>query len=143
MTNSIDFKKIYWYAQRAKLAYESPQIIQQQLPNVESVNTLDSINVQYFIEVLPDSQEQLVSVRGTANWQNAKEDAEFAKARDQRLGIYVHKGFDNDAMTVYRDLLPALDKSKAVLLTGHSLGAAISSLLMLYLYHDGFTVRIC
>lgn len=92
--NTINFNRILWYAQRAKLVYESEADIRQQLPETCAFVLLPVINVQYFIENVPSEGAQLVSVRGTANLTNAREDVEFVKARDARLGIYVHRGFD-------------------------------------------------
>ncbi|MGH1487361.1 MAG: lipase family protein [Cellvibrionaceae bacterium] len=136
----IDFKKIQWYAMRAKLAYTSADQIKKTLKGIKYIKSLDGIDVQYFVEMSPDNT-QLVSVRGTDNFKNIKEDADFVKAKDERLDIYVHSGFDKDAMSVYKDLLPRLDKALPVLLTGHSLGAAIATLLMMYLHHDGFVIN--
>ncbi|MCH2058850.1 MAG: lipase family protein [Thalassotalea sp.] len=101
---------------------------------------MDSIDVQYFLEIT-SANTQLVSVRGTANLTNSKEDAEFVKAKDKQLDIYVHKGFEQDAMAIYNDLLPLLDKTLPIQLTGHSLGAAIATLLMMYLHDVGFSIK--
>jgi hypothetical protein len=140
--NKVDFKEVQWYAMRASYAYSSPDEIQQIFPNVIRTVTVDGTKVQYFLEDIPDSHAQLVSIRGTANIKNAIEDLEYLQTKDDQLGIYVHDGFREDSQLVYRDLLPHLDKDKKVLLTGHSLGAAISTLLMMYLQEDGFDVGL-
>ncbi|MEZ5632891.1 lipase family protein [Nitrosomonas sp.] len=72
---------------------------------------------------------QIISVRGTANLKNIKEDAEYIQSKNNKLNIYVHKKFDEDAFKIYQDILPYLKKDYAVKLTGHSLGAAIAALL--------------
>nr|WP_292955467.1 lipase family protein [Nitrosomonas sp.] len=81
-----------------------------------------------------------MSVRGTANLKNIKEDAEYIQSKNNKLNIYVHKGFDEDAFKIYQDILPYLKKDYAVKLTDHSPGAAIAALLMIYLYEDGFDI---
>jgi len=59
-----------------------------------------------------------------------------------KLKIFVHSGFDHDAFLVFQDMLPCLDKSKTLVLTGHSLGAAISTLIMMYLYEEQFELGL-
>lgn len=53
----------------------------------------------------------------------------------------MHSGFDEDAFKIYNDILPYLKKDYPVYLTGHSLGAAIAALLMIYLHEDGYTIK--
>ncbi len=137
----IDFEDLLWYAQRAKAAYKSEAFIKKTYPETVRVATLNDIDVQYFLEVLADQNLQVISVRGTANFKNAKEDAEYTQSKNKKLGIYVHHGFDEDSSKVYADLSPYLNKDYKVRVTGHSLGAAISTLLMMYLYEDGYQVE--
>ena len=138
----IDFKQIQWYANRASFAYNTPTEIQKTYPDTVRVASVNGTDVQYFIENPVSASSQVISIRGTANLANVREDAEYLPSKNHKLGIYVHKGFDEDTLLVYRDLLPHLDKNKKVILTGHSLGAAISTLLMMYLHEDGFTIEL-
>ncbi len=135
----IDFENIDWYAKRAQLAYQTDTEIKQSLTNVIHTETLPELDIQYFIEQLPDNR-QLISVRGTANLANVREDLEYTKSRNDKIHIYVHKGFDEDTKAVFDSALPHLDKNQEILATGHSLGAAVSTLLMVYLHHEGFNV---
>ena len=54
------------------------------------------------VEQLDDKSAQVVSIRGTANIKNAIEDAEYLQSNNKNLGIFVHKGFDEDAYLVYQ-----------------------------------------
>lgn len=136
---SVDFGKVDWYAKRAAAAYASKSEIIEQFPNTVLVASTEA-DVQYFLERDLEKKQQIISIRGTANLANAREDAEYLESRNPDLGIFVHNGFDADTMQVYTALLPHLNKSEEVILTGHSLGAAISSLLMMYLHEDGFVL---
>ncbi len=136
---TIDFKKVDWYAKRAQLAYSSEAEIRSKLDKVLHVESLPALDIQYFIEQLPDNR-QLLSVRGTANLANVREDVEYKKSRNKNIHIYVHDGFDEDANAVFNSALPHLDKNQEILVTGHSLGAAASTLLMIYLYHEDYSV---
>lgn len=78
--------------------------------------------MQYFIEYDPVRGFQTISVRGTANLANAREDADYLQSKNDKSSIYLHKDFDHDAVLVYRDLLPHLKPNVKVRLTGHSLG---------------------
>lgn len=135
-----NFGTVQWYAERASAVYQSEQAIKKAFPNTTGVYSLDHINVQYFIEQAEGEKRTVISIRGTANLANVREDAEYTQSKNDKLGIYVHRGFDEDTMTVYEHLKPKLDASHEIILTGHSLGAAISTLLMMYLEEDGFRV---
>lgn len=135
----VDFENVNWYAKRAQLAYQSEDKIKQSLTQVIHIETLPKLDIQYFVEQLPNDR-QLISVRGTANFTNLREDSEYVKIRNNQIHIYVHKGFDEGASTILNRVLPHLDKNQEILLTGHSLGAAISTLLMIYLHHEGFNI---
>jgi len=136
----IAFTKVEWYANRAKAAYDDETQIRDAFPNVTKVNTIAEINVQYFIERFPDLKRTVITIRGTDNLTNVRDDAEYFQSKNAKLGIYVHKGFDEDTFLIYQAILNDLDKTDEIILTGHSLGAAISTLLMMYLHEDGFTL---
>lgn len=134
---TVDFAAVDWYAQRAQLAYSSKDDILNRLKDVVHVETIPERDIQFFIEQLADNR-QLISVRGTANVANVREDAEYRKSWKKDVHIFVHQGFDEDAEVVFKSALPHLDKNQQILVTGHSLGAAVSTLLMIYLHHEGF-----
>lgn len=136
----INFSDVQWYADRASAAYQTEQEIRRAFPATVRVTTVANTNVQYFLEIPEGQNKQILSVRGTDNLANIREDAEYLQSKNNKLGIFVHKGFDEDTFKIYQDVLPFLDKEKEVILTGHSLGAAISSLLMIYLHKDGFNI---
>ena len=139
---SVDFERMNWYAERAAAAYLTEEEIRNKYPDVVHVETISSVDVQYFIEhaEAEGGDIQVISVRGTENLANVKHDIEYIKSKNNKLDIYVHRGFDRSASMIYQDLVNHLDKSKEIRLTGHSLGAAISTLLMIYLYEDGYKV---
>ncbi|MFC6633118.1 lipase family protein [Microbulbifer taiwanensis] len=136
---SINFNRVNWYAKRAAAAYQTEADIRGVFPDTTLVTTTSN-DVQFFLESDAENHRQIVTIRGTANFSNAREDAEYVQSRNTRLGIYVHSGFDEDAMQVFDTLAPRLDKSQPIILTGHSLGAAISTLLMMYLHEEGFSL---
>lgn len=138
-SHTVDFNKVSWYAKRASLAYSDEKTIRQNLPNVIRVIELRDL-VQYFLETDVNNKTQIISVRGTANIKNAKQDAEYIPIKDKELGVYVHKGFDSTSKDVYNDVKSFLNKDFTIICTGHSLGAAISTLLMIRLEMDGFRV---
>ncbi len=140
-TAAPDFQEILWYAERAKAAYAAEGEIRDSHPNTTRVATLPEADVQYFLEVFPDQRLQVLAIRGTSNLANAKEDLEYIQSRNTKLGIYVHRGFEADADALYADVLPHLDRNLKVRVTGHSLGAAISTLLMMFLHKDGYVVE--
>jgi len=116
-------------------------VIRNAFPKTVRVATLSTTDVQYFVETDADQAVQVITVRGASNLKNAKEDAEYFQSQNKKLGIYVHRGFDAYTMALYTDVLPFLNQGLKVKLTGHSLGAAISTLLMMYLHEGGFQVE--
>ncbi len=136
----VDFTQVNWYATRAALAYQSEAEIRKALPNTVLVATTPNSDVQYFLERDPDNHRQIIVVRGTDNLVNIRDDADYIPSRNPKLGIYLHRGFDEDASQIFDALLPQLDKQQTVIVTGHSLGAAIATVLMMYLHEEGFTV---
>ena len=138
-SHQIDFNEVLWYAQRASLAYSDEKTIKKALPNATRVVELKDA-VQYFLEIDSANNRQIISVRGTSNLKNAKEDAQHIPIKDKLLNNYIHRGFDEASIQVYNDVKPFLNKDYTTVCTGHSLGAAISTLLMARLELDGFKI---
>jgi len=134
----IEFSEVYWFAQRAKGAYATEQQIKTDFPQTILVKTLTDIDVQYFVEEFNERKLQVISVRGTSNFKNALQDIEYMQVNDNELGIFVHKGFNHTAIKVYADLQSILKKDYQIAVTGHSLGAAIATLVMMHLHSDGY-----
>ena len=137
----IDFNQVRWYALRAKAAYQNEKDIKRAFPQTVRVATVSNTEVRYFLEDFPQNSLQVITIRGTANFKNGLEDSEYVQAKNGELDIYVHHGFDSDTLKVYDDVLPYLKKDYRIKTTGHSLGAAISTLLMMYLHKDGYQVE--
>jgi len=138
---TINFTEVLWYAERSMAAYSTEEEIRHKFPKAIRVSTVAKTDVQYFIEVFPEKNLQVISIRGTSNFDNIEEDAEYLAQKNDKLGIYVHRGFDEDTAKVYADILPHLNKRYKIRITGHSLGAAISTVLMMYLHQDGFSIE--
>ena len=141
-TKPIDFSRIQWYAKRAKAAYyKTNKEIEDEFKNTIRIATMPGTDVQYFLERDNENNYQVITVRGTANLKNGLEDADYIQIQEHKLDIRVHKGFNDDTEKLYADVFPHLNKEQPVYVTGHSLGAAISTLLMMYLHKDGFKVE--
>lgn len=140
VVRAVDFPSIDWFAGRAQAAYLEPGKIRTAYPDTVFVGTPAHTKVLYFLETRPEERRHIVSVRGTDNLENVLQDAEYLRAEDNALGIAVHRGFDTDTRVIYADLKPRLNQRYEIYLTGHSLGAAVSTLLMMYLQKDGFRV---
>ncbi len=136
----VDFRELEFYALRAQSAYDTPKEIENDYPNMTRVHTIESKNVQYFIEKDGRKGSQTVSIRGTANKPNVLEDLRVALIPDQILGMRIHRGFREDAQAIFLDIQPHLDRSLPVQLTGHSLGAAIAAILAAYLDDAGYRI---
>jgi hypothetical protein len=87
-------------------------------------------------------EAQAVCIRGTATIGAWLQDARIAMTADPMGGIkgLAHIGFLQSTALIYPWVETHLDKAKPVIITGHSLGAAIATLLSQLLAERGYTV---
>lgn len=99
---------------------------------------LPGVEVSYFLST--HKGEQFLTVRGTANLQNALVDLDIQLKQDEKIGIAAHQGFANAAEAILKDAKPYLNKAQSIRTTGHSLGGAAAVLLAMYLQKEGYTL---
>ncbi len=136
----IDFVELTAYATRAKTAYAAEAVIRDRYPNTVRVASPDKTDTQYFVERDDAAKTQYIAIRGTANRRNVLEDVEMRIREDLSLAIPVHKGFDQTAQAIHKDMQPHLRPGYRTYITGHSLGGAIAALLAIELTQDGYDV---
>lgn len=138
---SVDFNDIQTYAFRARAAYDTPAAIQSKYPATVKVNTPGKSATQYFVERNDKQRTQTITVRGTADQINRKEDFNIRIRSDSKLDIPVDSGFDDVARALYADMKPVLKPGYKTYLAGHSLGGAVVVLLAIALNEDGYDVE--
>lgn len=138
--HDVDFEELKFYAERAESAYGTPAQIRKDYPKATRVNTVQPNDVRYFIETDHTAKTQTISVRGTADKPNIWEDIEVALVNDSILGIGLHRGFQNDAMAIWKDAKPHLRKDYEIRTTGHSLGAAVAFIIGGYVRAEGYNL---
>lgn len=131
----VDFALIQQQGQLASDTYLFPEELEAALALQEQIlihqNIMPGSNVSYF---LSQSQGvQTLSIRGTANLENALVDLNLSLRDDETLNIKLHQGFAFAAKAVYLDVKTHLDLTKPLYITGHSLGGAIAVILGMYL----------
>lgn len=144
-TGAVDFIAIQQQAGFATAAYQSEDQIRD---FVESGNytltlykTIPDIHISYFLATDRQTRTQVISVRGTANIENAMVDILLKLRPDKITGIQLHQGFSHAARKVYEDLKPLLETDYTIRTTGHSLGGAVALILAMYLDVDHFNVE--
>ena len=137
---AVDFASLEPYARRSKAAYGEEQAIRAAYPNTVRIAAPQNTEVRYFVERDDTARTQFITVRGTANHRNLKEDVAAKVREDSRAAIPVHSGFDAAAMAIYADASPYLKPGYATYATGHSLGGAVAALLAIYAIEDGHKV---
>ena len=135
----IDFALALQYAQRAALVYESDAAIKQRSPAGTMVSFMveSPRGVKAYIETDDARKIQWVTVRGTWSLENVKLDVDYNKVVDGRLKIPLHKGFADTALQVYAFAKPLLPPGYEVRVTGHSLGGAAASIVLMLFKEDG------
>ncbi len=142
--DKTQFGEIHKYAQFSNAVYQDTLTIEQTLAahsyELVRLGIVQGVDVQYFLAVNPVTKTQVVSIRGTANLENALVDMKIKMESNQNAGINLHSGFASAAEGVYKQIRPHLNKDYAVYTVGHSLGGAVALILAIYLDIDKFKV---
>lgn len=141
VSSTPDFELIAEYAGYAHAAYQDEDEIRRLYPNTVRVSVPEGTKTLYFLEISPETKTQTISVRGTKTFKDWLYDLEFRIVEDNSLDVAFHKGFESDANLIYADVKPYLKPGYRTRVTGHSLGAAVSSILLIYLQRDGYDVE--
>lgn len=138
-----DFQKLLTLMQRSAVIYEEDSAkIREQFPNMRSIVTLCQTGIKFAVEDCDNGKSHLLTIRGTDNLKNKIQDMEYAFTYDDELGIYVHKGFRDDARAILQHLESneLISKTTPIGVTGHSLGGALANLLLCYLHKSGYKI---
>jgi triacylglycerol lipase len=133
----INFDIILKYAEMSSFAYKSNKDILTKYPKAK-IFALKDTDSNCFIVTDSKTKKQYVSIRGTSSLEDAKIDLEYLKVYNKKLGIYVHEGFNKAAEEIYNSILNSLKRGYIIHCVGHSLGGALSAILMMMLHEDGF-----
>ncbi len=139
--SGADFNAINIYARYAGAAYRTDDEIRDAFPQTIRIQSTRRDGARYFLEVSPAPRTQTISVRGTRSWADRLHDIEFRLVEELAAEAAFHRGFDRDARLIYDDVTPFLRPGYRTRVTGHSLGAAVSAILMIYLLRDGYDVQ--
>jgi len=138
------FTGIKPYAEIANAAYlaeqEAQRVTEAQGYRLDQYSSVPGVEVTYFIATNDTLRRQMISVRGTANVENAFVDVSLKLLPDEHAKIALHQGFAQAAEGVYKAVLPKLNKDYEISTTGHSLGGAIAVVLAMYLDIDQYTL---
>jgi len=141
----VDFNLALQHVERAAAAYNSPDEIHKQFGHDAklTVKELSDIDVLAFVESHDEQKTQWVSVRGTANLENIKLDADYAQETHTDVGVPLHTGFWKSADAIYDAIRPLLNNEYETRITCHSLGGAIAAILMMRLHNEGISLGQC
>lgn len=135
----MDFHLIERFALLSNESYSSgnhKRALQQQGHTLLTQKIMPGVEVNYFLTI--QEGVQFITVRGTANLQNALVDIDVALIENPSLGVVVHQGFAKAASLIYDDVKPFLKTAMPVSTTGHSLGGAVAVVLAMMLEQDGY-----
>jgi len=98
-------------------------------------------DIRYYLLTHRIQPLQMIVVRGTKTRENILTDAEYIKRDDTLLGVWLHKGFDRATRELYETLAPRLAPDAELLITGHSLGGAITAILAMEAVADSLNLK--
>ncbi|HFE36921.1 MAG TPA: lipase family protein [Gammaproteobacteria bacterium] len=140
-----NFPKYQAYARFANAAYlnknELYKTIEQNGWVIDQYDTIPDIEVRYFIATNQAQQRQIISVRGTANIENALVDAAHKLILDKSLNIKLHEGFALAAKAITKAVLPRLNRDFRLSTTGHSLGGGVAVIIAMHLINNNYPIN--
>jgi predicted lipase len=138
------FKILHEYALIADAAYQGETEIEKVLTaqgyTLIVNEQLPGYAVSYFLATDDVNKQQILSVRGTSNVENAMVDVAFQLLPNKHTGIKLHQGFAQSADYIYEKVKTKLNKDYRINTTGHSLGGAAALILAMYLDAGGYDV---
>ncbi|UCB55180.1 MAG: lipase family protein [Thiotrichales bacterium] len=138
------FKSLYNYALIAEAAYQGETRVEQVLVDqgysLTAHGELPGYGVSYFLATSDSARQQILSVRGTSNVENAMVDVAFQLLPNKPTGIKLHQGFALSADFIYDKVKAHLRQDYRINTTGHSLGGAAALILAMYLDAAGYDV---
>ena len=154
----VNFPEVERAAEMCHLAYEPDSVIRERYEqeNRVYIKMIKETDIKYYIIYEDMRNRQHVVIRGTASFDNVKTDGKYKKVKnekltkfesdmidqsvekDEKLEIYVHRGFNKAGKSVYNDIMKnaLLEKRYLTTVQGHSLGGAAALILYLCLYAD-------
>ncbi len=139
-----DFVTFYHFARLDQsVRFDSRQAIEKRwAPQYDEVivDRVRSTRNRFLIGTAHGVKVQDIAIRGTVNLVNFYYDLRFRREYNERLGIWVHRGFSHMADELDLAVRPYLRRGYAIRLTGQSLGAAEALLLGMLLRKEGYDV---
>ena len=125
LDNQFSWKNATFMAKLAKHAYDKPAAFKKVFKKDWTIKMFKNGGTECYTLTCPENY--IVVFRGTepTSWEDIKADIQFRKKKG------IHRGFDAALDDVWEDLKKHYDKNskgKQLLVTGHSLGAALATL---------------
>lgn len=134
----VDLEHVLAFAERANAAYHEAKDFRHEYGEHVEEGEFPVSGMRIYVDSNPGGKTQWVIVRGTANMPNIFDDLDFVDRDEHELGIHVHEGFDDALQECLPWVIPRLDSTRPVWVTGHSLGGAVAVLLVATLDHRGY-----
>lgn len=110
--------------------------------STQSIESYTAISVKYYSLLTPNNDVMIVfqGSKELKHWESNFKigESKFLNVADTK----VHQGFYEEALAARKKLNPHLDTEQKIIVTGHSLGAAVALLFSAMLHHDGYKVEL-
>lgn len=124
---------------------EQDQGPKQGVVGEESPPVLGKCPTEWFVCDDVEKETRIFCIQGSDNFESWRTNLQFDPVvfEDEKLGVKVHRGIYKAAQSLYGLFVPLIKdhlrngRGKKISFTGHSLGGAISTVMMMILVHRG------
>ena len=136
-----DLLRYIYFSRVAFLVRKDREQILAEFPGA-FVSVTKKTNSKFFVHKNDDKRRIIISIRGTANLKNWAMNLQFWMKENSWFQHKIHTGFLSMSQDIQKQILPFLEKEYEIILTGHSMGAAIATIIGAYLDNQDYDVEV-
>ena len=133
--------RFIYFSRVAYLSSSDEEAILSEFPGA-IIKVTEKTNTRFFLHKSKEKKRVMISIRGSANLKNWLLNLEFWMRENDWFEHEVHAGFYRIAEEIYNLISSELESDYEIILTGHSMGGAVATLIGSYLQGQGQKVEV-